>query len=482
MNIKTYLDKVNTITYESDLNSGINPCAELHYGNGIYSRMLIHFDHTKIKKMVEEKTFGNIDKLHHYLHMINAGSIDFTEVHCEHISEITNNSVVRATSFDLIVSLLPESFDGGKGFDMIKTKFTMNGGRLKNGIPNLISTDGANWFQSKNGYNWEEEGVYSNATLSTEYENFGSISGSNIILYRQHFDIGNENIDIDITDLMNKYISGELENYGLLISFTPMLEISKQEQEQYVSFFTHKTNTIFEPYIETIYDDYISDDRGSFTINKINKLYLYCNIGGKATNLDELPTCTINEISYDVKQYSKGIYYVEVLGDKNIYNMKQMYYDTWSNIKYNGVTFDDVEMDFIVHPTNNFFNFGNTLDESIHFSPVIYGIKENEQIKRGDVRKLTLISRQNYSKNKCNVVDESYYRLYILDGTREIDIHGGWNPINKTVKENFFLIDTNDLIPQRYYIDIKYLYNMEEIEEHKVITFDITDDLNNKYN
>ena len=151
-------------------------------------------------------------------------------------------------------------------------------------------------------------------------------------------------------------------------------------------------------------------------------------------------------------------------------------------IKYDGIDFDDVEMDFIVHPVQNFFNFGNTLNENIHFTPVIYGIKENEQIKRGDVRKITLISRQNYSKNKCNVVDEAYYRLYVIDGTRELDIHSGWNPINKTVKENFFLIDTNELIPQRYYIDIKYKYNMEEIEEHKVLTFDITEDLNNKYN
>lgn len=57
-------------------------------------------------------------------------------------------------------------------------------------IPNLVSEYGCNWFQAKNGDFWKEEGVYSNETLSNEYENFGSTKGSEIILYRQHFDVG----------------------------------------------------------------------------------------------------------------------------------------------------------------------------------------------------------------------------------------------------------------------------------------------------
>lgn len=478
---RTYLDKVVTIVKDSKLNSGLNPVAELHYGKGEYSRILIHFDHNEIKSKIEDKTFANVDKLHHYLHITNAGSIDFTDLHCCKLSEISDNKVVRAASFDLIFFLLPQKFDMGKGFDMINTKFTLNHGRLKNGVPNLTSEDGCNWYQARNGYNWKEEGVYSNDTLSKEYDNFSSENGSPIIFARQHFDIGNEDVMIDITNLMNQYINGELENNGIGIAFTPMTEITLMEQEQYCGLLTNKTNTFFEPHVVTVYDDFISDDRGSFTINKKNKLYLYCNIGGIATNLDELPVCTIDNINYEVKQYGKGIYYAEVLGDRNTFNPNQMYYDVWSNIKVNGVKFDDVEMDFVVHPISNYFNFGNTLDENIKFSPVIYGIKENEKIHRGDIRKVTLISRQNYSSNKCNVVDEAYYRLYIMDGTRPYDVIS-WTPINKTVKENFFVIDTKMLIPQRYYIDIKYKYNMEEICENNVLSFDITDDINNRYN
>lgn len=478
---KTYISKFCTIVKDSKLNSGINPVAELHYGNGECSRMLIYFDHNKIKKMVDDKTFGNIEKLHHYLHITNAGSIDFTDVHCNKMSEISDNRVVRATSFDLIFFLLPQDFDGGKGFDMINTKFTMNGGRLKNSLPNLTSEDGCNWYQARNGYNWEEEGVYSNTRLSHEYENFGSDNGSEIILYRQHFDIGNENINIDITCLMNKFISGELENHGIGIAFTPMTEIKETVQEEYAAFLTHKTNTFFEPYVETVYDDYISDDRGAFYLNKMNKLYLYCNIGGKTQNLDEMPICTINGVEYDVKQFSKGIYYVEVLGDKTLYKPNKMYYDIWSNIKYDGVDFDDVEMQFAVYGSNTYFNFGDSMEENIKFTPTISGIKHHEKIKRGDLRKVSIISRENYTTNKCRVVDEIFYRIYILDGTREYDVVK-WSHVNRNSKENFFTINTDEYVPQRYHIDVKYKYNMEEICEHDVLDFDIIDDINNKYN
>ena len=35
------------------------------------------------------------------------------------------------------------------------------------------------------------------------------------------------------------------------------------------------TNTYYEPYVETIIDDTITDDRNYFYLNKANSLYLY---------------------------------------------------------------------------------------------------------------------------------------------------------------------------------------------------------------
>ena len=98
-----------------------------------------------------------------------------------------------------------------------------------------------------------------------------------------------------------------------------------------------------------------------FFLDKNNKLYLYCNIGQKLDNLDELPVCKINNIAYPVKQASKGIYYIEINLSSRDYKAKTMLYDIWSNIKYNGVEMDDVELDFVLKPQSMFFNMGSSI-------------------------------------------------------------------------------------------------------------------------
>jgi hypothetical protein len=40
---------------------------------------------------------------------------------------------------------------------------------------------------------------------------------------------------------------------------------------------------------ETKYDNHIIDDRNNFILDKLNKLYLYVNVGGNPTK-DALPT------------------------------------------------------------------------------------------------------------------------------------------------------------------------------------------------
>jgi hypothetical protein len=72
-------------------------------------------------------------------------------------------------------------------------------------------------------------------------------------------------------------------------------------------------------------------------------------------------------------------------------------------------------------------------------------------------------------------------RVYVKDGQRELDVIP-FHRINKTDTECYFIVDTNILLPQKYYIDIKVIYNQEEIIHHNTLSFFITDNLNNKYN
>ena len=253
------------------------------------------------------------------------------------------------------------------------------------------------------------------------------------------------------------------------------------EVDNYIGLITHKTDSFFEPFVETIYDDYISDDRANFIIGKKNKLYLYCNIGGELVNLDEIPTCEVNGNYYNVKQFSKGIYYIDITVNKDEYKPNTMLFDVWGNIVYQGEKYDDIELDFTLKSNSLFFNVGNSIEESNKLIPIIYGIKENEKIKRGDIRKLVIQPLVEYKKNIAELVDKMELRLYIKDGNKELDIIK-FDNVNKSLLENYYLIDTNILIPNRYYVDIKLKYNLEMIIHHNVLSFDIIEDLTNKYN
>lgn len=478
MIIKTYLDKVNTIINESELNTGLNPISELMYGANV-TRTLIHFDVSNIKKELEKNGVKDYSKVKHILKITNCGITDNKQLYKTEDTIWGNGIKLHASSFDLIFFLIPQEWDEGKGFDYT-TPLIQNVkiNDLDYNMGKLVVKDGCNWYQSRNGYEWDEEGVYDNSTLSVEYDKFAT-KESTIVIGRQHFDKGDENINIDISETVNKFLTSELPNYGIGIAFTPMTELNDSIDENYVGFFTNHTNTFFEPYLETTYENTIIDDRNSFYLNKVNRLYLYCNIGGFYTNLDELPTCTINSSEMDVKQASEGVYYVELMLPSSEYTPNTMLYDNWGNLKYNGVQLDDVEMDFVIKPSNYFFQIGNIKEDDTKFIPLVSGIKYDEKILRGDKRKIVIVSKNEYSRNKSSVVKSLQYRLFVKDGQDEITVIDYQN-VNQSYSENYFVLDTSMLIPQRYYLDVKYNYGAEEIYHSEILSFEIVNDKTKK--
>jgi hypothetical protein len=615
---RTYLDKCATIVNGSEYNTGLNPVSELVYGRNL-SRLLVHFDESKLRKMYKEKVYPDISKLHHILKMTNAGSLDMSELHKVYNSQIDGETKKRTSSFDLIFFLIPKFWDGGKGFDYT-TNFMNTDYYDKASYDSSLYklTDGVNWYKPRNGYTWytpidyvhtkaelldfyiksdivelpatggtviftyrcecngnninygltfdevgksldsklefstpvcfgkngqichtdyskqkhcayiqqmvtipattskkkknvsfvvkytidgkvyksnpyyikqlgtEEEayptttdGVYSTRTLEKELYKFNN-GGDSIVIAKQHFDVGDENISVDISDTVNKFILGELNNYGIGIAFAPDFEYEDSTIEQYIGILTNKTNSFFEPYLETIYDDPIRDDRANFILGKNNRLYLYSNIGGNLENLDEMPICTVEGKEFEVKQATKGVYYIEITIPIEGNGNPTMFYDTWSNIKYKGSELPDIELDFTTQSPYSFFNLGNSIPEKEDFSPSIYGINDNEIIKRGDLRKLGIVIRKKYTVNKGVNIDRVKVRLYVMDGTAQTDVIP-YMEANKAFTENYVMIDTSILIPQMYYVDVKVEYGMESIVHHDVLHFKVVDDINNKY-
>lgn len=473
MVIHTFFDKCNTIIKDSPVNVGLNPIAELNYSK-LITRTILHFDHNKVKDLVCNKTYPDIKKLKHVLKMVNCGSIDPSTFNKKNFTSTFNGKKERAISFDLIFFLIPQEWDNGRGFDYVEDLYM--------GSHNSLSTEGSNWYQAKNGFLWNTEGIYTTNKLSVELDKFSSKEGnkSDIIIGVSHFDFGNENINLDITNIFNKYITGELTNYGIGIAFSPTLELTKKEFTQYVGFFTQFTNTFFEPYVETTYNEVISDDRASFYLDKPNKLYFYSNLGGVPTNLDELPICIINDLEIASKQATKGVYYIELELSSNDYGNKEMIYDTWTNIIYKGKKLKDVELDFVTLSEFDFYQFGDGDQLPKQYVPSIRGINYSEKIKRGDIRKVIVEARIPYTTNQLQMIDNMEYRLYVHDGVRELDVIS-WRKIEKCWNHNYFLIDTNILLPNRYYIDVKFYSNLEVKHFDNVLSFDIVNDVTEVY-
>lgn len=485
----TYITKYCTIVGDSPMNTGLNQVSELVYGrDNVISRALLYFPHSEVKKLMEDGIMLDTSKMKHILHITNSGSLDFTRVHGCGWSSINENDKIRAASFDLIFFLIPKAWDRGKGFNYSKTHLDVGYFSPSPIDPDrLRSQDGCNWYQARNGYKWDEEGVYANDTLSLEYDKW-ACGDESVIIGRQHFDYGDENIELDITDIFNKFLSGELENYGIGIAYSPLLESTETEYENYSAWITDMSDLFFVPYVETRYDDVVSDDRSNFVLGKENKLYLYCTIGDHLDNLDQNPYVTIKDSDDEIivdnieaKQHSKGIYYIDLMLMDGVLKPDTMLFDTWSGIYYHGAKLADVELDFTLKATPSYFNIGNSLSATDGtFSPSITGINHKEQIKRGDIRKLIINAKPSYTFNLYQLIDKLDFRLYIKDGTREIDVIE-WDKVNKAFSENFYVLDTNMLLPQRYHVDIRIKHGMNVIVHHDILIFDIVDDVKNKY-
>ncbi len=462
---RTFLSKTNTIVNGSKDNFGLNPILVLSYG-AINSRGLIWFDIDNIKKKVEAGDFPR-ETTRHYLKMSNCGSWDPSKfMQKKEIGKHFSDEERRAASFDLILFRLPRMFDAGVGFDNSLDVWFVG--------YNSASQDGSTWFESMNGLKWDAPGVYSPQELWDEYEKWANGEKS-IVVGRQHFDYGNENLNIDITDYVNSVLDGA-DNYGLGLAFSPKLEMSGEKHTSYIGFFNNNTNTFFEPCVETRTSDTINDSRYKFYAGKTNRLYFYAVLGGDFADLDELPTCEIEGVEYPVTRQRTGVYYADVkLGKKKVTDYddcgnpvdkyeprkSSVLYDTWGNLKYNGEELDDVELEFEVIPSSEYFNFGSEIESPKNLVPTVAGINDDEKLYQGDKREIDVVFRLQYSSDEYDLLDNAYYRIYVEDGQREIDVID-WDAINIIGRKNVFTIDTAELVPYDYYVDIKTEFGREK--------------------
>lgn len=152
---------------------------------------------------------------------------------------------------------------------------------------------GSNWIKRSGSTSWDTQGG--------DYHAAPVFSAS--------FPVGNENLEIEVTSLVEEWLTGSAgggkDNYGFAIKLPDSLETS--ELSYYTKrFFGRGSGDWFrKPVLEARWNSSLKDDRGNFytssslapAANNLNTIYLYNFIRGRLT---DIPSVGTGEIYVDL--------------------------------------------------------------------------------------------------------------------------------------------------------------------------------------
>jgi hypothetical protein len=402
-----------------------------------------------------------------------------------------SNERRRATSFDLILFRIPKTsgdtgnpqyWDEGVGFDyndfnLAKNSAVGGSAPLTYVDSRSFSTRPSNWYQTTTINNWSQPGIYNN-------KNNGVVNYSGLtIVARQHFELGNEDINMDMTNEIQGVLDGSITGVtGWGLAYLPQVENITGLTDSYsVAFFSRYTQTFYQPYLLTNYDDLIKDDRNLFLKNQENKLFLYVYQNGDLVNLDSNPFVKIEDRNGDSISgmtalttclRTKGVYEVVVPNGFTSQPTPCLFYDVWSNLIINGQSIPNVINQFTLQKYNAGIQIGSLSKDPSKFGFSFYGILQNEQILNSDIRKVGVTIKKAYTGQVPLENISAFYRVYVKEGTTEVQVQD-WTPINRTPNEYYFIFDMRDKIPNQYYVDIQVNTSGEKDTYKKQLTFNI---------
>ena len=283
MGIKRYYaTKDNTITnaYKANLttrgvsgNMGQSDILEIFHIYGQASsassedcRVLIQFNTSVVDA---DRTSGVIPA---------SGSVDFylTMYDAEH-------SQTTPKDFTLLVSAISQSWDEGLGLDM----------------ENYSDLDASNWLSASAGTRWVD---YAATELTGGSYITGSDSAPIEYLFSQYFDSGFENLEVNVSHLVEGWISGDLTNNGFGVRLTGSDESATDSY--YTKMFFARGSQFFHkrPVLEARWDNSKKDNRGDFYLSSslmpasdnLMKLYLYNVVRGQLTDIPAVGTADMS--------------------------------------------------------------------------------------------------------------------------------------------------------------------------------------------
>jgi hypothetical protein len=253
------------------------------------SRILLYFDTTQLSSSIVAGTIPSVG-VQYVLNLFNL---------------VTDKTL--PSSFDLEVIPLTLGFDEGTGIDTV----------------NAQDSGEANWVLASSVNPW--------STAGGDYSrNYG--------VGTQHFDVGNENLSIDITTIVSNWLNGVIPNNGLLLKFT---NAEESIGGYFLKAFSSRESMYVDeiPFLEARWNDVQKDNRGNFLINQPNSLYLYNFVRGELANLPGIPTVTIQDgfsasvvYSAPAALVSKGVYSASFMPTSA--GISSSWVDFWSSGSY----------------------------------------------------------------------------------------------------------------------------------------------------
>ena len=493
--LRSYINKNNTIISNSFVNTGRNPVIELNFGasdlivpNFGFTRFIFDLDLSLLEENISSGVIstGCTSAMTHTLQMTNTSSFDN-----ELLNSFMSNERRRATSFDLILwripkfsgtTGIPQLWDEGVGYDYSDFNIAQNS--ANGGISPLTyvdsraySTRPSNWYQTTTLSGWSQNGIYNN-------KNEGAVNYSGLtIVARQHFELGNEDLNMDMTNEINGILNGSITGVtGWGISYLPQIENITGLTESYsVAFFSRHTQTFYQPYLLTNYNDLITDDRNLFLKNQENKLFLYVYQNGDFANLDSDPFVRIEDrngvaitgmASLTTCLKTKGVYEVTVPNGFSNSPTPCLFYDVWSGLTINGQSVPNVTNQFTLQPYTSGIQIGSVSKDPEIYGFDFYGILQNEKILNTDIRKVGVTIKKAYTGQQLLLDVSGFYRVYVTEGTTEVLVQD-WTPLNRTPNEYYFIFDMRDKIPNQYFVDIQVNTSGEKDTYKRQLTFSI---------
>ena len=213
-------------------------------------------------------------------------------------------------NFTVEVFPLAVSFSEGVGRDVIS----------------FADVDSANFVSSSVNVPWKTSGAYKSGTLGAANLDFyasGNLSDGDGLVNlgsRQTFQLGTEDLYVDVTKIVSATIAGQIADNGFRISFTDSQELDSVTR--FVKRFAsrHVTDQSIRPALVISYDDSVIDHHSSSFFDLTSSLSLYNLVRGEYRNFVSGSSLTqITGSNCLLVKFSTGSYTKYVTGSQLSY-------------------------------------------------------------------------------------------------------------------------------------------------------------------